>query len=672
MAYPVLNNWSAVQSAPPISKNDLIQIQYAVDEYRAKFKHRDMTPFAWHFKGNKLQGWEGCDIVGSCVRPTDVMVSPVLVTGDDIGCTITCNADVYKYFSMMVTVEGHEDAEATLSYYSDEETVAGSVSLICPAGGPYIIAHDLSSEANYTGTIYQITLSFSCNVLIQYVKIDSIQTIYIDERRVVEAQYFNTILNGVEEVSNPPRAPTTQRTNKIDLRTNLAKVGKPTSKKKLRNLLTALENIYQSAYNGCAACDINTQTCTVAYGMVGCATCNTCNGYTACSCDMSCYEESVRCRCEPASYGVHCTCNQTAHTACTCNTTQYSTGYGAEVTATWEATCTYTYRDRQNASTYGWRGDPEDNYEGWHPWIYHGAFRDEDVNPIYPDYGLHRGFIFFDTANIRATLAGAQILKVRLYIKRAATPHGQVNGGRVKFNLHNYGPDIYETPLPDIRTYQPPSKYFANPTELLKYGPQVMPNTGWFATNGSGYIAGTDTPDGSIYTTWPRGTARWIVLPLWYGTKIRDGEAQGIVLHTNITEEDTGIDNVKRTRSYNYNKSYMYFCSSPMSAGAKKHWPSYVKWWEPAKLEITYKPLLCGCYTSKYNQCLCNMAKYGYSCTCDGTDIASRVCTCNQAAYGATPCSVCDITNDGYSACTCNIGCYEDTCRDCHNTGYHT
>jgi hypothetical protein len=78
-----------------------------------------------------------------------------------------------------------------------------------------------------------------------------------------------------------------------------------------------------TCYGGYSACSCN-NSC---YGYTACSCNAQCYGYGACSCNNSCYGQG--CYCDYACYGQGCTCNYTCYgdVACTCNATCY--GYTA-------------------------------------------------------------------------------------------------------------------------------------------------------------------------------------------------------------------------------------------------------------------------------------------------------------------------------------------------------
>ena len=80
-------------------------------------------------------------------------------------------------------------------------------------------------------------------------------------------------------------------------------------------------------------------------------------------------------------------------------------------TKTWGATSTKSWRD-----SYGWRSD--NNY------VYQGSY----------GYGNHKGFICFDSGNIRSNLSGATIYDVQLHLRRQSA-----GGNSASQNVHLWG-----------------------------------------------------------------------------------------------------------------------------------------------------------------------------------------------------------------------------------------
>lgn len=137
--------------------------------------------------------------------------------------------------------------------------------------------------------------------------------------------------------------------------------------------------------------------------------------------------------------------------------------------STWNSTGSGSWR-----STDGWRVDSDDVYQG--QWS--------------TTYGHYRGLWIFNDASIRATLAGQEIISVRLRMTRRDTTHGSAAAGIPTVRLHNYG---------------------AEPTSGTPT-----------------YIAGSSNHGASFV----RGQADWCELSPAWGEALRDGSARGLGVYT--------------------------------------------------------------------------------------------------------------------------------------------
>lgn len=135
-------------------------------------------------------------------------------------------------------------------------------------------------------------------------------------------------------------------------------------------------------------------------------------------------------------------------------------------TTQWGTTVTKSWRD-----TYGWRND--NNY------VYQGSWGS----------GLHRGFMCFDSGNIRAMLAGATINSVRLYLSRNGSA-----GNSASTNTYLWG-----------------------------HGYDSL-GGGYDLSTNFGYIGG-----------WAWGEAKWVTLPNSVGEALKNGSIHGLALYTSST-----------------------------------------------------------------------------------------------------------------------------------------
>lgn len=111
-------------------------------------------------------------------------------------------------------------------------------------------------------------------------------------------------------------------------------------------------------------------------------------------------------------------------------------------------------------------------------------------------YGNHKSLIYLNKSSWQTRLAGKEIKKVELYLKRVEKRHGYPNDGRyIEVWTHNYTSKPSNEPV------------LSNSTK--------------------------------IDTNFGRGEGHWITLPVRYGELLRDGKIGGVALHTNFRTADT-------------------------------------------------------------------------------------------------------------------------------------
>ncbi|MCW4011798.1 MAG: hypothetical protein NWF07_02270, partial [Candidatus Bathyarchaeota archaeon] len=497
--------------------------------------------------------------------------------------------------------------------------------------GTKVLSIDLSQETGWSGqTVDYFTISSDYQFKIFYFKLDKTDTLHIE--KTVDIDAFNQIVEGVETIAGAPQHPTNVG-SPIDLSAYDAVDDKKVTREQV--FKTALRYITSSAvaYNGCATCDVNTSTCTTGYGAVACQVCDACNAYSPCAvgCDVGCYEEPTACGCNSASYGYEaCSCNATCYNepiSCTCNNTAYE--YENTTTMTFNCLAGRSWRDRMNTSTYGWRGDPQDDYEVNRPWIFHGAWYYDYYTWQYPGYyGRHKGYMFFDSDAIKTALKDSTVISCKLRIRRASTSHGYPVDVPVTFNMHNETEDI------------------------------------WLTRDNGEVIA----PNKTLTVEFSRGETQWVDLGTEFGKAFRDGKAKGVVLWTSSTD---------RTK-------YAYFnppgYDDPPQLEIKFRKGSTTHSITPQTTCSTGYDYdegdRCSCYQTCYSEpssCTCNLTCYSEpTCSCNQACYSEPTgCTCNAPSrYDYSTCATCNSCN-AYQACTCDGTCDTDVCRDCHNTSYH-
>lgn len=164
---------------------------------------------------------------------------------------------------------------------------------------------------------------------------------------------------------------------------------------------------------------------------------------------------------------------------------------------TWTASLVRSWRSKED---WGWRDPGDSGGSQKMDRMYQGSWNEP------PWWGNHRGLAFFDSANMRATLAGKDIIKVRIYFYRI-NAGGYVAGQGIKLWTHNY-------------------------TGV----PAGMPALT--------YVQGT-------FSSFARGEGKWIIVNNSIAERIRDNTAKGIALYR---EDQQGYlfmsDNVKIEVTY--------------------------------------------------------------------------------------------------------------------------
>lgn len=146
-------------------------------------------------------------------------------------------------------------------------------------------------------------------------------------------------------------------------------------------------------------------------------------------------------------------------------------------TTTWTATLVRSWRSKED---WGWR-DPSDTGDtNSIDRMYQGSWNSP------PWWGNHRGLAFFNYGSIRNTLAGKDIVKVRVYFYRI-NAGGYVSGQSIKLWTHNYA--SVPSGRPDLSYVQGPFSSFA------------------------------------------RGEGKWITVNNSVAERIRDNTAKGIALY---------------------------------------------------------------------------------------------------------------------------------------------
>jgi hypothetical protein len=75
-----------------VDKSKVIAAVKEIDLYRAKYRHNDLTPYAWCFHGDKAQGWTG------------QAINHRLMVQDSTKKIENINADLYKYISFNIEI----------------------------------------------------------------------------------------------------------------------------------------------------------------------------------------------------------------------------------------------------------------------------------------------------------------------------------------------------------------------------------------------------------------------------------------------------------------------------------------------------------------------------------------------------------------------------------------
>lgn len=290
-----------------IGMQEIYSLQQRIDEYRAKFKHNDLTPFTWHFAGNKEQGWSG-----GTLNDKKILASTSPIVGPDM---LNISADIYKYFSIKCLSNESIDTQCKLEWYDINKQLMGSKDFTVGALGEYFINIDFVDVVEWSGTIDQIKI-YCPNINIYYIKVDKVDPMYIE--RKVDIDAFNQMVEKVERMSGTPDG-----TIK-DLASIKAKDNNRINKNQIVKLYDEYLSAYPRAYNGCATCDVFTRDCYGGYGERACTTCDGCNEYSSCSsCDLTCYSEGRLCTCygsDQCYQQPSWTCQNVYQSAyCTCN-----------------------------------------------------------------------------------------------------------------------------------------------------------------------------------------------------------------------------------------------------------------------------------------------------------------------------------------------------------------
>lgn len=268
-----------------IGMQEIYSLQQRIDEYRAKFKHNDLTPFTWHFSGNKMQGWSGGTVNNKMIltTTTDPLVSPNQLNID---------TNVYKYFSIKCLTNKQTNTQCKLEWYDSNSVLMGDTEFTIMSAGEYLLNIDLEWITGWSGSVDQIKL-YCPDIYIYYIKVDKVDPMYIEKS--IDVDSFNQMVEKVERMAGTPGG-----TIK-DLTTIKAKDNGRINKSQVVKLYEEYSKAQVTPYNGCSTCDVFTRECLGKYGWVACQTCDGCNQYSPCSiCDNVCHQESRPCTC----YGV--------------------------------------------------------------------------------------------------------------------------------------------------------------------------------------------------------------------------------------------------------------------------------------------------------------------------------------------------------------------------------
>lgn len=343
------NSYSFLQEGDSrIGMQEIYSLQQRIDEYRAKFKHNDLTPFTWHFAGNKIQGWSGGTLEDkSVLAASSPVVSPI---------SLSIDTSIYKYFSMRCLAKQNTDIQCKLEWYDGSEVLMGSKDFTIFAAGEYLVNLDLEGITGWSGTVDHIKI-YCPNVYIYYIKVDKVDPMYIE--RNVDVDLFNQMVDKVERMAGTPNGAIK------DLEAIKAKDNSRINKSQIVKLYREYLQAQPRAYNGCATCDVFTRDCYGGYGEIGCQTCNGCNQYSGCSsCNGTCYSQGHPCTCYGVAYGsasfvcrngnqTQCACNATCHTepTCACDQTCYRQAASKCVASCYDYACTCNNRCYSNSCT---------------------------------------------------------------------------------------------------------------------------------------------------------------------------------------------------------------------------------------------------------------------------------------------------------------------------------
>lgn len=352
-----------------IDKKKLLEAYKAIDLYRAKYRHEDLTPYGWCFHGNEEQEWNS-----RCANRR-------LVVKGQVTLTKNINADTHKHISFYMEFPSRIEGYSCNIYLKYKN----SSKVIYAPNKTKLVYFDMTSEAEWTGTISSLTIELKTispegvevetpltTGLLEYFKVDNINVFEMLKanktavandinylRGVAESLnkgYYNTpcalgdvpnysVTEGpcghsdivkigrapVQTVSRDPGCPEyidwgSSGTQDDIINAFMDKVKKADFSSIAKTVLTL------PPYNGCATCDLHQCGCyAVHYGRVECQACDGCNLHTPCTvgCDVGCYQQSKSCTCDGGCYTQpkpSCTCNATCYgySSCRCNMTCYS------------------------------------------------------------------------------------------------------------------------------------------------------------------------------------------------------------------------------------------------------------------------------------------------------------------------------------------------------------